>query len=69
MIADLEVAAPLGKSDHSLLKFKFQCYMEKEPPILKTMYHKGDYTALNKKLKEVNWTKAFSDSCNDVNKQ
>ena len=43
--------------------------MEKEPPILKTMYHKGDYTALNKKLKEVNWTKAFSDSCDDVNKQ
>ena len=69
MIADLEVAAPLGKSDHSVLKFKFQCYMEKEPPILKTMYHKGDYMALNKKLKEVNWTKAFSDSRDDVNKQ
>ena len=69
MIADLEVAAPLGKSDHSVLKFKFQCYMEKEPPILKTMYHKGDYMALNQKLKEVNWTKAFSDSRDDVNKQ
>ena len=33
MIADLEVAAPLGKSDHSVLKFKFQCYMQGCQPL------------------------------------
>ena len=34
MITDLDIAAPLGKSDHLTIKFTFKCYMEKKPPIL-----------------------------------
>ena len=69
MITDLDIAAPLGKSDHSTIKFTFKCYMEKEPPILKTMYHKADYTKLSKKLMETDWKCIMSKFPEDVNKQ
>ena len=69
MITDLDIAAPLGKSDHSTIEFTFKCYMEKEPPILKTMYHKGDYTKLSKKLMETDWKSIMSKFPEDVNKQ
>ena len=32
MISELEISSPLGKSDHSILKFNFQCYIDEEPP-------------------------------------
>ena len=28
MNSELEISAPLGRSDHSILKFNFQCYMD-----------------------------------------
>ena len=69
MISELEISAPLGKSDHSILKFNFQCYMDKEPPRIKKLYHKGDCTKMNEMLQGVDWGKAFENFPNDVNKQ
>ena len=68
MIADLDIAAPLGKGDHSTINFNFKCYMEKEPSIPRNMYHKGDYTKLSEKLTETDWKSIMSKFPEDANK-
>ena len=44
MIDELNIEAPLGNSDHSILKFKFKCTMESKPPKLQAMIKKGTIT-------------------------
>lgn len=44
MVEDLRVTAPLGKSDHSVLEFKYNAYTDKKATLRKIfLYDKGDY--------------------------
>ena len=69
MIDNLVYEAPLGKSDHSVLKFTFVCKLPSAPPSIKVQYEKGDYIKLNEILNKVDWKTEFSKYPNDVEKQ
>ena len=44
MIPTIEQLAPLGKSDHSILKFEVVCNLDKKPPKIVQQINKGNYT-------------------------
>ena len=43
MVSDTSINAPLGNSDHSIIVFKLNCYLDGQKPIIKAMYQKGNY--------------------------
>ena len=69
MIENLVYEAPLGKSDHSVLKFTFICQIQSAPPTFKVQYEKGNYKKMNEILSGVDWNTEFSQYPNDVEKQ
>ena len=69
MISDLEITAPLGSSDHSILRFNFICHSEKQDPKIKVNYNKGDYKSMNEELKVIDWEREFDKFPEDVQKQ
>ena len=69
MVKNLEYRAPLGRSDHSILKFDIPCEKEVTPPKIKVCYEKGDYQGLNENLKKVDWAEKLGKFPNDINKQ
>ena len=69
MIKDLEYLAPLGRSDHSIIKFTVACYAEPKGPRIQVCYDRGNYEKFNKIINDVNWDKEFSEYPDDVDKQ
>ena len=67
MINDLRLTAPLGKSHHSGILFKFTGYTEQNiNSIRKPLFHKGDYEGFGQYLRSFDWTTDFNDKpCND----
>ena len=56
MINNIEYQSPLGKSDHSVLTFKFNCYtILKNYVRTKLYYNKADYESITKELKDIDW--------------
>ena len=56
MVENIQYLPSLGKSDHIILQFQLNCYIEK--PTTKTeklAYNKGDYESLTEKLSNCNW--------------
>ena len=68
-IQNLEYLAPLGKSDHSILKFSIACEAPYNPPKIKIQYDKGDYKSMLKSLQEIDWISEFSKYPDSVQKQ
>ena len=68
MVSDIEIEAPLGKSDHSIIYFTFNCATETSPPEIKTTYQKGDYAKMKNILFEYDWENLQRQS-DDINKQ
>ena len=54
MIEKVEITAPLGRSDHSIINFNFIAKNSPKPPKIQTLFHKGDYKALADEL-NVDW--------------
>ena len=56
MINTIDICAPLGKSDHSVLQLEFICHTEK-PNKKKSIpqYNKRDYIKMNQLIKETDW--------------
>lgn len=51
MVNNLEYLSLLGKSDHCIIKFHFECYiMLKESNVTKYLYNKGNYEAMKTDL-------------------
>ena len=51
MTSNLEHKSPIGKSDHMLLYFKYNCYVEKKfSKSTKFAYDRGDYVSLKTSL-------------------
>ena len=69
MIDDVCIEAPLGNSDHAILKFEFKCRMEEKPPVIKTMFEKGDYNNFMNIINDIPWEAEMNKYPEDINKQ
>ena len=58
-ISELQYHAPLDKSDHSVLTFNFNCYLDQSKPITKFCYDKGNFQLIKDRLNELNWCSNF----------
>jgi hypothetical protein len=61
-IADIVHHAPLGKSDHSVLTLKFQCYLDYSKPKKKYLYHRADWKGMREELDRDKWAESFVSS-------
>ena len=62
MVTDLEYQSPVGKSDHSVLLFNFNCYMlQSKSKINKYAYDRGDYDGFRRHLNNINWQEVVQD--------
>ena len=68
-IIKLEQLAPLGKSDHSIIKFETPFKPPPNTPKIKICYDKGDYKGLNEHLSKIDWESELGKFPNEVNKQ
>ena len=66
-IESIETTSPLGKSDHSLLKFKLQCKPERLPNKTVLDFSKLDKQKMHKML-DIDWEKHFEDCNHDLEK-
>jgi len=56
MIDSIQYMEPLGKSDHVMLSFTFNCYSTDDQEFSpRYVYHKGDYDKLNQLLVQSDW--------------
>ena len=69
LIDSVEQIAPLGKSDHSILKFELKIKTEPPKPKISVKYEKGDYGKINEILSQVDWLEEFSKYPDNVEKQ
>ena len=46
---------PLGKSDHDVLSFDFNCYMDFTKPQGRYLFEKGDYAAMREEHQTSTW--------------
>ena len=51
-VSDIAHHAPLGKSDHSVITFKFNCYLDYTKPKERYSYDKADFQAMRSHLVE-----------------
>ena len=58
-VSDVEYHAPLGKSDHCILIFKYSCYLDYSRPKSKYIYHKADFDMMKSTLNISNWKNTF----------
>ena len=49
-VSDVVHCAPLGKSDHSVITFKFQCYIDYSKPKERYVYAKADWKGMIEEL-------------------
>ena len=68
IIVNLEQIAPLGKSDHAIIKAGYRCLPEPMPPKVRNCYEKADFNRMRDML-NVNWEEIFTDCKDDVNAQ
>ena len=69
MIKNLVQEAPLGKSDHSVLRFTVKCTPEKQPPQIKSYYEKADYKKMIDMFNESKWEEKILEFPDDVEAQ
>ena len=58
-VSDVSHHAPLGKSDHNVITFKFNCYIDYATRSTKYDYEKADYDAMRRNLIESNWEETY----------
>ena len=58
-VSDLTYHAPLGKSDHSVLSFNFNCYLNIKLTTKRFLYDKANYGAMKIAMDEDNWLQIF----------
>ena len=58
-VPELNYNAPLGKSDHSILSFNFNCYFTYNSPNKRYRYDQTDFTSIKEELDVTNWLANF----------
>ena len=51
--------APLGKSDHDVITFKFNCYLDSSKPKDVFVYAKADFESMRRELTESDWEEIY----------
>ena len=69
MVSNLDILAPLGKSDHAIIKFTINCEMNYQQPQIKKLFNKGNYDGIKNKINSINWEEEFNKYPDDINKQ
>ena len=69
MVKNLIQEAPLGKSDHSVLRFTVKCTPEKQPPQIKSFYEKANYKKMIDMFNESKWEEKILEFPDDVEAQ
>ena len=64
-VSDIKHVSPLGASDHNVIAFKFNCYIDTVPNSTKYLYHKADFEAMKNSLSESNWCEHYMASVNE----
>ena len=54
-VSNIQYHAPLGKSDHRVITFNFNCYLDFTKPKKRFIYDKGDYSGMIEELNETRW--------------
>ena len=54
-VNEVKHISPLGKSDHDVLSFEFQCYVEYSKSKERYNFSKGNYTSMRERLSESKW--------------
>ena len=65
---NIEHAAPLGKSDHSIIKITVRCSKQLDTPKTRHCYDKGNYAKMREML-SLNWEEVFRDCMDDPSRQ
>ena len=66
MVSDLNYLSPLGKSDHSVIVFKFNCYTQQDNTgRVKYYYDRANFTGMKRDLLEIDWQAALDST--DIN--
>ena len=68
-VSDVERHAPLGKSDHDVICFKFNCYIDYSKPKDRFVYHKTDFNATRKDLGKSQWEEDYMALENEKNSE
>lgn len=58
-ISNLVYHAPLGKSDHSVISFNFNCYFEQTESTEIHIYDKADFDSIRQTLDDAKWKDSF----------
>ena len=59
-VSEIKYLAPLGKSDHNVLSFDFNCYLDYSKPKQSPDYNKGDYENMRNKVRDSQWLRDYS---------
>ena len=62
-ISVIQHLSPLVKSDHSLITFNFNCFLDYSKPKERYLYSKGDYDEMRKHLASSHWAQEYSGVC------
>ena len=65
-VSDIAHHTPLGKSDHNVITFKFNCYLDYSKPKDKYAYKRADFEAMRRDLVNTNWQEQFIVSGKDM---
>ena len=57
--SDIEYHAPLGKSDHCVINFKYHCYLDYSQRKERCVYHKTGFNSMRRQLVLSKWTEKF----------
>ena len=58
-VSDVHHQSPLGRSDHDVIRFSFNCYLDYSKPQEKFIYSKADFVAMRNRLAEEGWCEDF----------
>jgi len=63
MVSEMEYLSPLGKSDHCVVQFQFNCYTKlKIDRRQKMCYDQGNYAEFNKERARIKWKEFLNPS-------
>ena len=66
-VSDIVHNSPLGKSDHDVLTFEFQCYVDFNKPKERFLFKKGNYPAMRDNLTKSRWREVYIEQANEPN--
>lgn len=68
VIPNIEYSSPLGKSDHCVLLFEYECFVKiNKVTKIRKCFDKGDYTSIKRNLTNINWLEKLNgDNVNET---